>query len=132
MVKTPAEWARYFSAYGFWNLELTHSGHNRRRFTTYSLSSGNEPGNPGLYDRVETRPRFDSFADLPHGIFRKGGDVEVFPDSLRRFRGGQKGCSALDRPRERDLGRSFANSARNAGDDRIGQQVRLAAVSQRG
>lgn len=33
MVKTPAERARYFPAYSFWNLELTHSGQIRRGLT---------------------------------------------------------------------------------------------------
>ena len=36
----------------------------------------------------------------------------------------------MDRPRERDLGRSLTNPAGNGGDDRIRQQVGLAIVTQ--
>ena len=46
--------------------------------------------------------------------------------------GGQERRSALDRPGERDLGRSFADPIGDSGDDRIRQQVGLAAMTQRG
>ena len=68
-----------------------------------SLASRNEPGNAGLHNGIEPDPRLDSFVDLPHGVFRKGGDVKVFLDSTRSLRGGQERRPTLDRPRERDL-----------------------------
>src|SRR5437868_3194453 len=63
-----------------------------------SLFSRNEPGNAGLYNGVKPDPRLDSFANLPHGVFGKGGDVKVLLDAARRFRGGQQGRPALDAP----------------------------------
>ncbi len=35
-----------------------------------SLCSRNEPGNAGLHYGIEPDPRLDSFANLPHGLFR--------------------------------------------------------------
>src|SRR4029434_4954608 len=56
-----------------------------------SLSFRNEPGNAGLHNGIEPDPRLDSFADLPHGVLRNGGDVKVLLDPAGGLRGGQEG-----------------------------------------
>ena len=68
-----------------------------------SLSSRNEPGNAGLYNGIKPDPRLDSFANLPHGVLRKGGDFKVLLDPAGGLRGGQEGRPALDGPGEQDL-----------------------------
>jgi hypothetical protein len=50
-----------------------------------SLFSGDEPRNAGLYDGVESDPRGDSITDLPHGVFRNGGDFKVLFDAAGGF-----------------------------------------------
>ena len=97
-----------------------------------SLFPGNKSGNAGLHDGIEPQPRLDSFVDLAHGVFRKGGDVKVFLESAGGLCGGKECRTALDSPRERDLGRSFADPIGDSGDDRIRQQVGLATMTQRG
>src|SRR6266404_6599493 len=67
------------------------------------LSSRNEPGNAGLYNGIKSDPRLDSFANLPHGVLRKGGDFKVLLDPAGGLRGGQEGRPALDSPGEQDL-----------------------------
>ena len=59
-----------------------------------SLASRDEPGNTGLDNGIEPEPQLDSFANLPHGLFRNGRDVKVFLDAAGSFRGGQKGRPA--------------------------------------
>ena len=71
--------------------------------TLTSLASRNEPRNTSLHNGIEPDLRLDSFSDLPHGVFGKGGDFKVFLDSARSLRGGQEGCPALDGPGEQDL-----------------------------
>jgi hypothetical protein len=65
--------------------------------------SRNEPENAALYNGIKPDPQSDSFADLAHSPFRKGGDLKVLldPDGVRR--GGQKGRPTLDGPGEHDL-----------------------------
>jgi hypothetical protein len=53
-----------------------------------SLCSRNEPRNAGLYNGIKPHPRRDSFADLPHGVFREGGDIKVLLDPTGGLRGG--------------------------------------------
>ena len=64
-----------------------------------SLSSRNEPGNPGLHYGIKPDPQLDSFANLPHGLFRKGGDLEVLADPAGGLRRGQEGRPAAGWPR---------------------------------
>src|SRR5579883_295585 len=87
-----------------------------------SRSSRNEPGNAGLNDRIKPDPQLDSVANLPHGLFGKGGDVEVLPDPAGGLRGGQGGRPALDGPGEQDLRRGLVDSPGDGRDDRIFQQ----------
>ena len=68
-----------------------------------SLSSRNERGNTGLHNGIKPDPELDSFANLPHGLFRKGGDFKVLLDPAGGLRGGQEGRPALDGPGEQDL-----------------------------
>ena len=96
-----------------------------------SLSSRNEPGNAGLYNGIESDPRLDSFANLPHGVLRKGGDVNVLLDPAGGCRGGQEGRPALDSPGEQDLRGGLVDALGDSGDDRIFQQLGLATVPQR-
>src|SRR3954470_24154986 len=70
-----------------------------------TLSSRNEPGNTGLHDGIKPDPQRDSFANLPHGFLRKGGDFKVLLKPARRLRGGQECRPALDGPGDRDLRR---------------------------
>ena len=96
-----------------------------------SRSSRNEPGNAGLHNGIEPDPRRDSFADLPHGVLRNGGDVKVLLDPAGGLRGGQEGRPALDCPGEQDLRRGLVDSLGDSGDDRIFQQLGLATMPQR-
>ena len=59
-----------------------------------SLSSRNKPGDTGLYNGIKPDLQLDSFADLPHGLFRKGGDFKVLLDPAGSLGGGQEGRSA--------------------------------------
>src|SRR5262249_43069771 len=95
-----------------------------------SLSSRNEPGNTGLHDGIEPDPKLDSFANLPHGLFRKGGDFKVLLDPAGGLRGGQQARPALDGPGEQDLRRGLVDALGDGGDDRILQQVWLATMPQ--
>src|ERR1700693_5505771 len=97
-----------------------------------SLSSRNEPGNTGLHYGIKPDPQLDSFANLPHGLFRKGGDSKVLLDPAGGLRGGQEGRPALDSPGEQDLRGGLVDSPGDSGDDRIFQQLWLAAMPQRG
>src|SRR5271166_4811305 len=92
------------------------------------LSSRNEPGNTGLHYGIKPDPQLDSFANLPHGLFRKRGDFKVLLDPAGGLRGGQEGRPALDGPGEQDLRRVLVDSLGDSGDDRIFQQVGLATV----
>src|SRR5208337_3724591 len=96
-----------------------------------SLSSRNEPGNTGLHHGIKPDPHIDSFANLPHGLFRKGGDFKVFLDPAGGLRGGQEGRPALDGPGEQDLRRGLVDSLGDSGNDRIFQQLGLATMPQR-
>src|SRR4029077_9949181 len=95
------------------------------------LSSRNEPGNAGLYNGIKSDPRLDSFANLPHGVLRKGGDFKVLLDPAGGLRGGQEGRPALDGPGEQDLRRGLVDPLGDSGNDRIFQQIGLAAMPQR-
>ena len=53
-----------------------------------SLASRNEPGNAGLHNSVKPDPQLNSFANLLHGLFREGGDFEVFLDPAGGLRSG--------------------------------------------
>src|SRR6059058_2954354 len=75
-----------------------------------SRSSRNESGNAGLHNGIESDPRLDSFADLPHGVLRNGGDVKVLLDPAGGLRGGQEGRPALDSPGEQDLRRGLVDA----------------------
>src|SRR5580765_2893309 len=86
-----------------------------------SLSSRNEPGNAGLHNGIEPDLRLDSFADLPYGVLRNGGDVKVLLDPAGSLRGGQEGRPALDCPGEQDLRRGLVDALGDSGDDRIFQ-----------
>src|SRR5262245_58327281 len=97
-----------------------------------SLSSRNEPGNAGLHYGIKPDPQLDSFANLPHGLFRKSGDFKVLLDPAGGLRGGQEGRPALDGPGEQDLRGGLVDALGDSGDDRIVQQLRLAAMPQRG
>ena len=94
-------------------------------------TSGIEPGNAGLHNGIKPDPQLDSFANLPHGVFRKGGDVKVLLDPAGGLRGGQEGRPALDGPGEQDLRRGLVDSLGDSGDDRIFQQLGLATMPQR-
>src|SRR5271170_8017942 len=96
-----------------------------------SLSSRNEPGNTGLHYGIEPDPQLDSFANLPHGFFRKNGDFKVLLDPPGSLRGGQQGRPALDGPGEQDLRRGFVDSLGDSGNDRVFQQFGLATMPQR-
>jgi len=96
-----------------------------------SLSSRNEPGNAGLYNGIKPDPRRDSFANLPHGVLRKSGDVKVLLDPAGGLRGGQEGRPALDSPGEQDLRGGLVDALGESGDDRIFQQLGLATMPQR-
>src|ERR1700676_1166371 len=96
-----------------------------------SLSSRNEPGNAGLYNGIKPDPRLDSFADLPNGVLRKGGDFKVLLDPAEGLRGGQEGRPALYSPGEQDLRGGLVDSLGDSGDDGIFQQLGLATVPQR-
>ena len=96
------------------------------------LSSGDEAGDAGLDDGIESHSGLDSLVDLPHGVFGKGGDVKVFLEAAGGLCGGQERGAALDGPGEGDLGGGFADTIGDGGDDGIGQQVGLAAMTQRG
>src|SRR4029453_3076162 len=95
------------------------------------LSSWNEPGNAGLHNGIEPDPRLDSFADLPHGVLRNGGDVKVLLDPAGGPGGWQEGRPALDGPGEQDLRRGLVDSLGDSGDDRIFQQLGRATMPQR-
>src|SRR5438094_473365 len=97
-----------------------------------SLTPRNETGDAGLHDRVEPDARPHPIADLANGVFGDGRDIKVLLDPAGVFRGGQWGGAALDRPGQDDLRRRLLDAPRDRGDDRIFQQVRLAAVPQRG
>src|SRR5436190_9500964 len=90
-----------------------------------SLSSRNEPGNAGLYNGIIPDPRLDSFANLPNGVLRKGGDFEVLLDPAGGLRGGQEGRPALDCPGEQYLRGGLVDSLGDSGDARIVQQLGL-------
>ena len=92
------------------------------------LSSRNKSGNAGLYNGIKPDPRLDSFANLPHGVLRKGGDFKVLLDPAGGRRGGQEGRPALDSPGEQDLRGGLVDSLGDSGDDRIFQQLGLATV----
>src|SRR6516165_10239313 len=96
-----------------------------------SLSSRNEPGNTGLHYGIKSDPQLDSFANLPHGLFGKGGDFKVLLDPAGGLRGGQEGRPALDGPGEQDLRRGLVDSLGDRGNDSIFQQLGLATMPQR-
>src|ERR1700733_2973212 len=87
------------------------------------LCSRNESGNTGLHYGIKPDPQLDSLANLPHGLFRKGGNIEVLLDPAGGRRGGQEGRPALDGPGEQNLRRGFVDSPGDSGNDRIVQQL---------
>jgi hypothetical protein len=89
------------------------------------------PGTPVSTYGIKPDPRLDSFANLPHGLFRKGGDIKVLLDPAGRLRGGQEGCPALEGPGKQDLRRGLVDSLGDSGNDRIFQQLGLATMPQR-
>lgn len=98
--------------------------------TSISLSPGDEAGDSRLHHGIEPHAQGDPLLYLPHGVFGQGGDVHVLLNSSGSLGGGQEGRPALDGPRQRDLRRSFAHPFGDGSDDRIRQQVGLAAVAQ--
>jgi hypothetical protein len=84
-----------------------------------SLPSWNKPRHASLHDCIKSLPRFDSLTDLSHGVFRQRGDIKVLLNAARGFRRGKERRAALDRPRERHLGRSFVNSFGDGSNHRI-------------
>src|SRR4051812_13195774 len=69
-----------------------------------SATFRNETGNPGCYHRVESASGLNP-VDLINRSFWNFRDVVVLTNSIRSFRGGKNGGSALDGPGEQDLGR---------------------------
>src|SRR6516162_3117582 len=100
------------------------------QFLERSLFSRNEPGNTGLHNGIKPYSRLDSIADLPHGVFRNGGNIKVLEDAAGRLRGGQGSRPALDSPGEQHLGRGLLDSLGDSSDDRVFQQIGLAAMAQ--
>jgi len=95
-----------------------------------SLFSRNEPGNTGLHNGIKPYSRLDSITDLPHGLFRNGGNIKVLEDAVGCLRSGQGSRPALDSPGEQHLSRGLLDSLSDSSDDRVFQQIGLAAMTE--
>ena len=89
----------------------------------------NETRDARFHHFIEPLPCLNAI-DFIERVFRKGGDVEIFPRASRSFGRGKHSRAALHRPCQQHLCRRLSNSCGDCRNDRIFEQPRLHPMTQ--